>query len=90
MNSRSPINRSEAWMDMRLGRKGLRPRDAAYLIAAFWTIAVVLFGVVERLIDPKTFHSVWVGMWWAIETVTPVGYGERAETMCCLVSHSPG
>jgi voltage-gated potassium channel len=54
----------------------LRPRDAAYLIAAFWAIAVVLFGVVERLIDPKTFHSVWLGMWWAIETVTTVGYGD--------------
>lgn len=76
MKSDSPINRSERWLDGRLGRKGLRPRDAAYLIAAFWTIAVVVFGVVERLIDPKTFHSVWLGMWWAIETVTTVGYGD--------------
>jgi voltage-gated potassium channel len=74
--SQSPIHRSERWLDRRLGRKGLRPRDAAYLIGAFWAIAVVLFGVVERLIDPKTFHSVWLGMWWAIETVTTVGYGD--------------
>jgi voltage-gated potassium channel len=63
-------------LDRRLGRKGLRPRDAAYLIGAFWAIAVVVFGVVERLIDPKTFHSVWLGMWWAIQTVTTVGYGD--------------
>jgi voltage-gated potassium channel len=63
-------------LDKRLGRKGLRPRDAAYLIGAFWAIAVVVFGVVERLVDPKTFHSVWLGMWWAIETVTTVGYGD--------------
>lgn len=76
MDSNSPINRSEQWLDARLGRRGLRPRDAAYLIAAFWTIAVVVFGVVERLVDPKTFHSVWLGMWWAIETVTTVGYGD--------------
>jgi hypothetical protein len=34
-----------------LGRKGLRPRDAAYLIAALWTIAVVLFGVLDQLTD---------------------------------------
>lgn len=59
-----------------MGRKGLRPRDAAYLIVAFWAIAVVLFGVIERLVDPKTFHSVWLGMWWAIETITTVGYGD--------------
>ena len=59
-----------------MGREGLRPRDAAYLIGTFWAAAVVVFGVVERLIDPKTFHSVWLGMWWAIETVTTVGYGD--------------
>ena len=46
------------------------------MIAAFWGVAVVVFGVIERLIDPKTFHSVWLGMWWAIETVTTVGYGD--------------
>jgi voltage-gated potassium channel len=68
--------RPERWLDRRLGRDGLRPRDAAYLIGAFWAVAVVVFGVVERLIDPKTFHSVWLGMWWATETVTTVGYGD--------------
>ncbi len=46
------------------------------MIGAFWAVAVVVFGVVERLIDPKTFHNVWLGMWWAIETVTTVGYGD--------------
>jgi voltage-gated potassium channel len=76
MESQSSISRSDRWLDRRLGREGLRPRDAAYLIGAFWAIAVVVFGVVERLIDPKTFHSVWLGMWWAIETVTTVGYGD--------------
>jgi voltage-gated potassium channel len=75
MESQS-LNRPERWLDRRLGRDGLRPRDAAYLIGTFWAIAVVVFGVVERLIDPKTFHSVWLGMWWAIETVTTVGYGD--------------
>jgi len=63
-------------MDRNLERKGLRPRDAAYLIAAFWALAVVVFGVAERLVDPKTFHNVWLGMWWAVETVTTVGYGD--------------
>jgi len=72
----SPMTRPERWLDRRLGRKGLRPRDAAYSIGAFWVVAVIVFGVVERLIDPKTFHSVWLGMWWAIETVTTVGYGD--------------
>jgi voltage-gated potassium channel len=71
-----PTSRSDRWVEKRIERKGLRPRDAGYLIAAFWAIAVIVFGVVERLVDPKTFHSVWLGMWWAIETVTTVGYGD--------------
>jgi hypothetical protein len=57
-------------------QKGLRPRYAAYVIVAFWGLAVVVFGVVERLIDPDTFDNVWLGMWWAIQTVTTVGYGD--------------
>jgi voltage-gated potassium channel len=57
-------------------RKGMRPRFAAYLIIAFWTVAVVAFGVIERLVDPDSFDNVWLGMWWAIQTVTTVGYGD--------------
>jgi voltage-gated potassium channel len=69
-------SRSKRWLEKRIERRGLRPRDAAYLICAFWATAVVIFGVLERIVDPKTFHSVWLGMWWAIETVTTVGYGD--------------
>jgi len=68
--------RSERWIERRIERRGLRPRDAAYLIGGFWAVAVVGFGVLERLIDPKTFPNVWLGMWWALETVTTVGYGD--------------
>ena len=57
-------------------RKGLRPRYAAYVIVAFWGLGVVVFGIVERLVDPDTFDTVWLGMWWAIQTVTTVGYGD--------------
>ena len=76
MNKTTATSRPEKWTEKRIERKGLRPRDAAYMIAAFWAVAVVVFGILERLIDPKTFHSVWLGMWWAVETVTTVGYGD--------------
>ena len=46
------------------------------MIVAFWTAAIIVFGVVERLVDPRTFHSIWLGMWWATQTVTTVGYGD--------------
>jgi voltage-gated potassium channel len=46
------------------------------VIAFFWALAVVVFGALERIVDPKTFSSVWLGMWWALQTVTTVGYGD--------------
>jgi voltage-gated potassium channel Kch len=60
----------------RVEAKGLRPRFAAYLIATTWLVAVVIFGVVEHLVDPETYPNVWLGMWWALQTVTTVGYGD--------------
>ena len=76
MANQTPSWLPERWIEKRVERRGLRPRDAAYLIGSFWAIAVIVFGVLERIVDPKTFHTVWLGMWWAIETVTTVGYGD--------------
>jgi voltage-gated potassium channel len=64
------------WLRGRIEKKGLRPRYAAYVVIAFWTLAIIVFGVVERLIDPGTFSSIWLGIWWATQTVTTVGYGD--------------
>lgn len=57
-------------------KKGFRPRFAAAVISAVWVVAIVVFGIVEHLVDPETFDNVWLGMWWATETVTTVGYGD--------------
>jgi voltage-gated potassium channel len=63
------------WLD-RKERRGLRPRDAASVIIVVWLAAIVVFGIVEHLVDADTFPTVWLGMWWALETVTTVGYGD--------------
>jgi voltage-gated potassium channel len=63
-------------VERRVERKGLRPRVAASVIAALWLIAIVIFGIVEFLVDRESFDTVWDGMWWATQTVTTVGYGD--------------
>jgi voltage-gated potassium channel len=76
MEQQAPGGRLGRRMQRRVQRKGLRPRNAAYVIVASWGVGVVVFGIVERLVDPRTFDNVWLGMWWAIQTVTTVGYGD--------------
>jgi voltage-gated potassium channel len=63
-------------MTRRVRKKGFTPRVAASLIAGLWALGVVVFGVLERLVDPDSFDNVWLGMWWALQTVTTVGYGD--------------
>ena len=60
----------------RVEKKGLRPRLAAAVIATVWLVAIVVFGIVEHLLDKQSFETVWDGMWWATQTVTTVGYGD--------------
>jgi len=76
MEQQLPLRPLGRRFQKRVDQKGLRPRYAAYVIVAFWGLGVVVFGIVERLVDPDTFDNVWLGMWWAIQTVTTVGYGD--------------
>ena len=68
------------FLDRRDRRAGLRPRDAAYLVVAVWLIAVVVWGILEHFIDRDNFPTIWLGMWWALQTVTTVGYGDIVPT----------
>jgi voltage-gated potassium channel Kch len=51
-------------------------RNAVGVIVTTTTLVVVGAGLLIWLIDREEFSNMAVGMWWATQTVTTVGYGD--------------
>jgi len=54
----------------------LSVRSAVAVIVSATAVVVVMAGVAMRVLDHSEYSNVWVGMWWALQTVTTVGYGD--------------
>jgi voltage-gated potassium channel len=58
-------------------RKPLTPARAGRAIAFATLVVTIVCGVLIWLVDPADFENVGVGLWWAVQTVTTVGYGDE-------------
>jgi len=51
-------------------------RNAVGVIVVATILVVVGGGVLIRVLDPDEYADIWTGMWWSLQTVTTVGYGD--------------
>jgi voltage-gated potassium channel len=54
----------------------LTARRAAAIIAGFTFLITIAGGILERVLDHKEYPTIGRGLWFALQTVTTVGYGD--------------
>jgi len=64
----------------RLSNRRLTARRAGAAIALVTLATTLIGGLLVTLVDRDDFPTLGRGMWWAVQTVTTVGYGDVTPT----------
>ena len=57
-------------------REPVSVRNAASVIVMATVVIAVAGGVAIRILDHHEYSNIRLGMWWSLQTVTTVGYGD--------------
>ncbi len=75
-----PTQSGHSYARRLLVEKPLTVGRAARIITTFTLLMTVIGGVVMHFADTHNFPNVWDGLWWSVQTVTTVGYGDHVPT----------
>ena len=78
-SSDSPPSGRDSLIERRVQRI-VNARSVTVGLAVTFVGVAVVGGIVIRFTDPHNFASVGLGIWWALQTVTAVGYGDVVPT----------
>jgi voltage-gated potassium channel len=71
-----PISSARSMTWKRQFKPPFRVRHAVVVIVTSTTTIVVVSAAVLRLIDRRDFPSLGRALWWSVQTITTVGYGD--------------
>lgn len=71
-----PQEPSTNWVVKRISAKPLTARRAAGIISVFTLSLTLISATAAFLLDRDDFPNLGISIWWALQTVTTVGYGD--------------